>query len=298
MMPRHARASTQNCPFCLWKQCRSRANFTFRFIAMKSLFSAAALFLFLCLRASAQVGSTDTQHEREEAAVNPYTEPEVDEIFRQLDDVKPLPYEQLKRDFPQTFSAPREQLGLIFGSLIADGFLIVSAERKDRVDDLGRVLLRQAKALGVGDRVIRHSKSLTDFGKAGDWAAMRRELNETQTDVEQYMTEMKDERLAHLVGLGGWLRGLEISAGAVELNYSADRARGLWQRDLIHYYSEEPKTLPPGLAATPFFQKLRGLVDQIRDILDKAPPDTMSLDEVKALREKAHAANSLIAQTG
>jgi hypothetical protein len=263
---------------------------------MKSPLVAAALVSFLCVSARAQVGATDTQHEREEAAVNPYTAPEVDEIFKQLDDVKPLPYDQLKRDFPQTFSAPREQLGLVFGSMIADGFLIVSAERKDRVDDLGRVLLRQAKALGVGERVIRHSASLTELGKAGDWTAMRRELNETQADVEKFMTEMKDEKLAHLVGLGGWLRGLEISSGAVELNYSADRARGLWQRDLIHYYSEEMKTLPPNVAATPLFQKLRAAVDRIRDILDKAPPDTMSFEEVKALHEQARQINLLIAQ--
>jgi hypothetical protein len=286
----------QKYPFCLWKTSRRVQGFALRFTSMKSLLATAALVTFLCVSARAQVGTTDTQHEREEAAVNPYTEPEVDEIFKQLEDVKPLPYDQLKRDFPQTFSAPREQLGLVFGSMIADGFLIVSAERKERVEDLGRVLLRQAKALGVGERVIRHSASLTELGKAGDWPAMRHELNETQADVEKFMTEMKDEKLAHLVGLGGWLRGLEISSGAVELNYSPDRARGLWQRDLIHYYSEEMKTLPPNLANTPLFQKLRAAVDHIRDILDKAPPDTMSLDEVKALHAAAQQINLVIAR--
>lgn len=263
---------------------------------MKSLLVTTALVILFSVSARAQEEAADKQHVQEEAGVNPYTEPEVDEIFKQLDEVKPLPYDQLKREFPQTFPGPREQLGLVFGSLIADGFLIVSAERKDRVDDLGRVLLRQAKALGVGERVMRHSASLTELGKRGDWPAMRHELNETQADVEKFMTEMKDEKLAHLVGLGGWLRGLEISSGAVELNYSADRARGLWQRDLIHYYSEELKTLPPNLASTPLFQKIRAAVDRIRDILDKAPPDTMSLEEVKALHEQARQANLLIAR--
>lgn len=270
--------------------------FALHFISMKALLAAALPVILLSLPARAQVGATDTQHEREEAAVNPYTEPEVDEIFKQLEEVKPLPYDQLKRDFPQTFAASREQLGLVFGSMIADGFLIVSAERKDRVEDLGRVLLRQAKALGVGERVMRHSASLTELGKRGDWPAMRRELNETQADVEKFMTEMKDEKLAHLVGLGGWLRGLEISSGAVELNYSPERARGLWQRDLIHYYSEELKTLSPALASMPLFQKLRAAVDRIRDILDKAPPDTMSLDEVKALHAEAREINLAIAR--
>lgn len=261
---------------------------------MKQLAVVAALMLAVSISARSQEEPTDKEHEREELGVNPYTAPEVEEIFKQLDDVKPLPFDQLKRDFPQAFPGPREQLGLVFGSLIADGFLIVECEKKNMVEELGRILLRQAKSLGVGERVIRHSASLTELGKRGDWPAMRRELDQTQSDVEAAMTEMKDQKLAHLVSLGGWLRGLEISAGAVELDYSAERARGLWQVDLIHYYSEELQTLPPDVAKTPLLQKLRTGVDTIRDILDKAPPDAMSLDQVKALHEQARQANLAI----
>ena len=257
-------------------------------------FACVALAFALPVCCLAQEEANDEEHEKEELGVNPYTAPEVAEVFKQLDDVKPLPFDQLKRDFPQAFAAPREQLGLIFGSLIADGFLIVECERKNLVEDLGRVLLRQAKALGVGERVIRHSASLTELGKRGDWPAMRRELNETQTDVEHAMIEMKDQKMAHLVSLGGWLRGLEISAGAVELDYSPVRARGLWQVDLIHYYSEELKTLPPSLANDPLFQKVRAGVDAIRDVLDHAPPDDMTLDQVKALHEQAKQVNAAI----
>src|ERR1051326_3171093 len=51
------------------------------------------------------------EHEREELGVNPFTAPSVAEIFQQLDDLKPLPYEQLKREFPQAAHASREQIG-------------------------------------------------------------------------------------------------------------------------------------------------------------------------------------------
>ena len=115
------------------------------------------------------------EHEREELGVNPYTAPSVAEIFQQLDDLKPLPYEQLKHDFPQAAHASREQMGMVFGSLVADGFLIVESQKRNLVEDLGRVLLRQARSLGVGDRVMRHSASLTEMGKKGDWDAVRRE---------------------------------------------------------------------------------------------------------------------------
>src|SRR5437588_2025023 len=234
------------------------------------------------------------EHEREELGVNPYTAPSVAEIFQQLDDLKPLPYEQLKRDFPQAAHASREQIGMVFGGLVADGFLIVESQKRNLVEDLGRVLLRQARSLGVGDRVMRHSASLTELGKKGDWGAVRRELISTQQDVEQAMTELKDQKMAHLISLGGWLRGLEICAGAVESKYTPDRAAVLWQRDLINYFAEEIKTLPPAVAHKPLFEKVRTGVNAIRDLLNRAP-EKLSLDDVKALHTQARELNAIIA---
>ena len=236
----------------------------------------------------------ETDYRKEELGVNPYTAPSVADIFQQLDDLKPLPFEQLKREFPQNVPSGREQMGMVFGGLVADGFLIVECQRTNLVEDLGRVLLRQARSLGVGDRVMRHSASLTDLGKRGDWAAVRRELISTQEDVEQAMTALRDQKLAHLISLGGWLRGLEITSSAVESKYTPERAAVLWQRDLINYFAEEMETLPPPLARTPLFEKLRSGVGAIRTLLNHAPPDTMSLAEVKALHEQARELNLAI----
>jgi len=47
--------------------------------------------------------------------------------------------------------------------------------------------------------------------RRGEWRALRKELIATQADVEQAMIELRDQRLAHLISLGGCLRGLEIS---------------------------------------------------------------------------------------
>ena len=236
----------------------------------------------------------ETDYRKEELGVNPYTAPSVADIFQQLDDLKPLPFEQLKREFPQTLPSGREQMGMVFGGLVADGFLIVECQRTNLVEELGRVLLRQARSLGVGDRVMRHSASLTDLGKRGDWAAVRRELITTQEDVEQAMTALRDQKLAHLISLGGWLRGLEITSSAVESKYTPERAAVLWQRDLINYFAEEMETLPPPLAQTPLFKKLRSGVGAIRTLLNHAPPDTMSLEEVKALHAQARELNLAI----
>jgi hypothetical protein len=66
---------------------------------------------------------------------------------------------------------------------VADGFLVAEAERKSAVDDLERVLLREARGLGVADRVTRHSASLTDLARRGEWLAVQRELIATQAEV-------------------------------------------------------------------------------------------------------------------
>jgi hypothetical protein len=255
---------------------------------------AAGLFVAVSTICGQVPVENPADHEREELGVNPYTAPSVAEIFQQLDDLKPLPFDQLKRDFPQATHASREQMGMVFGGLVADGFLIVEAQKKNLVEDLGKVLLRQARSLGVGDRVLRHSASLSELGKKGDWLAVRRELISTQQDVEEAMTAMRDQKMAHLISLGGWLRGLEICAGAVESNYTTDRAAVLWQRDLINYFAEELKTLPPAVAHKPLFEKVRVGVEAIRALLNRAP-EKMSLEDVKALHAQAKELNLAIA---
>ena len=258
------------------------------FLFLSALLAGSASLL------GAETTATPSEHEREELGINPYTAPAVVEIFQQLDDLKPLPFDQLKREFPQAAHASREQMGMVFGGLVADGFLVVEAKRQNLVEDLGRVLLRQARSLGVGDRVMRHSASLTELGKKGDWEAVRRELISTQEDVEDAMTQLRDQKMAHLISLGGWLRGMEICAGAVEGNYTTDRAAVLWQRDLINYFAEELKTLPPAVAHQPLFEKVRTGVNAIRDLLNSAP-EKLSREEVKTLHAQAKELNALIA---
>ena len=264
-------------------------------LRMKAIFGlAAASIIYGAIADPSLFAEEPREHEREELGVNPYTAPSVAEIFQQLDDLKPLPFEELKREFPQAAHASREQMGMVFGGLVADGFLIVEARKQNLVEDLGRVLLRQARSLGVGDRVMRHSASLTELGKKGDWLAVRRELISTQQDVEQAMTELRDQKMAHLISLGGWLRGLEICAGAVESNYTPDRAAVLWQRDLINYFAEEIKTLPPTVAHKPLFEKVRAGVGEIRKVLNTAP-EAPALEQVKLLHAKAKELNLAIA---
>src|SRR5213079_789150 len=230
---------------------------------------------------------TPEKYEREELGVNIYTAPSIERIFQQLDALRPLPFEQLQREFHKASPASREKKGLIFGGLVADGFLIVEAERKSAVDNLGRVLIREARGLGVADRVTRHSASLTELARRSDWPAVRKELIATQADVEQALIELHDQKMAHLISLGGWLRGLEISAGAIELDFSPQRAKVLAQQDLVDYFAGQLKTLSPAVARTPLFEKLRAGVNAIRVYLNRTIAAGLKPADVKAIRAQA-----------
>jgi hypothetical protein len=235
------------------------------------------------------------EHEFEELGVNRYTAPSIAQIFKQLDELKPLPFDQLKRDIPQSAGATREQKGLIFGELIADGFLLVETEKKNLIENFGRVLMQQARALGVGDRVMRHSASLTELGRRGEWPRMRQELITTQTDVEQAMVELRDEKIAHLISLGGWLRGLEICARAVEMDLSPQRAKILAQPDLADYFANELQTMSPAQTRTALFEKIRGGVKALQPLLNKSP-STLTSADVSTIRIRASELNDTIRQ--
>jgi hypothetical protein len=226
-------------------------------------------------------------HEREELGVNRYTAPRIEQVFERLDKLKPLPFTQLWRDLPTSSPARREQKGLIFGGLIADGFLVVAAQKQNLVENLGRVLLREARGLGVGDRVMRHSASLTELGRAGNWTGVRRELIETQGDVESAMIALRDEKMAALISLGGWLRGLEIGAAAVEAQFTPERAQVLNQPELVDYFAEELSTLPPPIAHAPVFEKLRAGVKEIQAIINKAGDGGLQPPQVHAIHAQA-----------
>ena|SRR5438270_7744054 len=67
-------------------------------------------------------------------------------------------------------------------------------KRKSVIDNLGRVLIREARGLGAAHRVIRHSASLTELARRGAWQAVRKELIATQADVKQAMIELREQK--------------------------------------------------------------------------------------------------------
>ncbi len=225
------------------------------------------------------------EHLKEELGINQFTTPSIETVLLALKELRPIEYDKAARTLADTVPGDRARLALSAGALIADGFLAVSAEKQSRLDDIGRLLIRHAKGLGVSDYITRHSKSILEKGAAKDWPGIRAELVATQRDVEKAMMALKDEEIAHLVALGGWVRGLEISSALVADQYTPERAAMLVQPSVISYFIDRISTLNPTLKKMSVFTLLEKNLAEIQTLIVKEKAGTPTADELKKIRE-------------
>ena len=271
--------------------CCNRAGFPKDSAIMQSTRIILSLSLFFAASALAQkkapAQSEDIDHIRQELGVNEFTAPSIDLVFTELAELKPIPFDKVWRDLPDESPQDRAGLAVAAGAVIADGFLAVSAEKQSRIEPVGRVLLRLAKGLGVGEHVTKHSRSILEKAARKEWSDVKLELTRAQADVEAALLALKDEEIAHLVALGGWVRGLEITAGIVLEGYTPARARRLIQPELMDYFLERVATLNPNLKKSKLGQTLAKNLAEAKAITAKPVETPITKDEVKTIRDLA-----------
>ena len=240
----------------------------------------------------------DIDQVREELGVNEFTAPSIEQVLAELMDLRPIPIEKVWSDLPIGTPQNRARLALASGRVIADGLLAVIAEKPSRVEPCARALLRFAKGLGVADHVTKHSKSIIEKAAKENWLDVRRELVKAQADVESGMLALRDEEIAHLVSLGGWLRGLEIVSILIADDFSAPRAARLVQPEALDYFIDRISTLNPNLKAKALFQKIEEALKGIRGATVKPGEIPLNIDDVKKVRDITRELNARIAETG
>lgn len=236
----------------------------------------------------------DIEHIREELGVNEFTAPSIELVFQELSYLKPIPFDKVWRDLPEGTPQSRARLALAAGGVIADGFLAVTAEKQSRIEPVGRNLMRLAKGLGVGDSVNKHSRSILEKAAKKDWSDVKKELVRAQAEVEAAMMQLKDEEIAHLVALGGWLRGLEMTAGIVVEDYSPQRARRLVQPELMDYFIDRVDTLNPTFKKTKLGQMLETSLKEVKVLTTKPVNTPIELAEATRVRDIARELNRTI----
>jgi len=262
-----------------------------------TIFAVSALLATSAVRgqesAPANTGQVD-DFAREESGVNELTTPSIQGLFNDLEVFKPVPVSLIeKTDFDRTHNN-RFQTSLNFGALICDGFFAVVSEQRGLVEKVGRSLLRQAKSLAVGERLSTHANSLLEIGQRGDWAELKLELIKTQEDVEEAMVELRDEEMAHMVSLGGWLRGFEVGTIVTAQNYSPQRAAALMKPDVMDYFIDRLQTLNPRLKNTELCTAITSRLQTIRAIAAEAGNRPPAQSEVERMRDLAIEINDAI----
>jgi len=242
--------------------------------------------------------AVDMEQVREELGVNQFTAPSIEQVLAELMDLRPIRIEKVWSDLPAGTPQNRARLALASGRVIADGLLAVIAEKPSRVEPCARALLRFAKGLGVSDHVTKHSKSIIEKAAKENWGDVRKELVRAQADVESGMLALRDEEIAHLVSLGGWLRGLEIVSTLLVEDFTPERAARLVQPEAADYFIDRLGTVNPNLRAKVLFASIEVALKAIRETTVKPEKGPLGLDDVKKVRDLAKEINAAIADPG
>ena len=240
----------------------------------------------------AELKRSSDEHMREELGVNPITAPSIQKILKELEIFRPIPLDVINQANREASFNNRFQTALHFGALVADGFMLTLAERPQDIQNIGRSLIRESHALGVGGRLAKRSKSLFEHSDKGDWFGMREELMRTQQDVETSMMELHDEEMAHMISLGGWLRGFQLGAVSTASNYTPSKARVLGNVEIMDYFTDRLETLHPRLKKTEMVTALIERVKKIRTVALESEGSVPSAAQVAKMRDLANEAES------
>jgi hypothetical protein len=204
------------------------------------------------------------------------------EVFNVLDKLGTPNWEEQLRDPVIKNTGERAQIALLLGCVVAEGFVAVEAADKERVKRIGRDVLELARAIGVESTVLSRTNSIVTQADSGDWPAVRAELDGALTDVKNAMIELKDDHLAHLVSLGGWLRGTEVLTAVVQKSYSPDGADLLNQPDLLRYFQTRLADMPQRLRNNPLVTRIEKGLQEISPLINQkiTPGSVKRINEI------------------
>jgi len=211
------------------------------------------------------------------------------EVFNVLDKLGAPNWRGELRDPVVGTRGERAQIALLLGSIVAEGFVAVEAADKARVKEVGRGVLELARAIGVEKTVLSRTNSIVTKADAGDWGAVRRELDGALTDVKNAMIELRDSQLAHLVSLGGWIRGTEVLTSVVGKRYSDDGADLLNQPDLLIYFQKRIAGMPSRLRNNQLVNKIQRGLNEISPLINQkiTPGSVKRINEITGQMVKA-----------
>ena len=219
--------------------------------------------------------------------------PVPNEVFAVLDKLgKPRWAGLIHRDVSKAKPAGEApQVAMMLGVIIAEGFIAVEAEDADEVKELGRAILTFSNAIGVRKAVVRRANSVIEYADKRRWNRVRSELDGALTDVREAMVELNSESLAQLVSIGGWLRGTEVLAQVVGMDFSRAGADLLHQPDLVRHFENQVDAMKSRLRSNRVVGKVRLGLGEIWPLLG----DDAGKISAKSVKDIARISGALVA---
>lgn len=190
------------------------------------------------------------------------------EIFTVLDKLGSPNWHDEVRKLNSPTTSDRMELSLLFGTVIAEGFVAVQAQDKKAVEDIGREVINIATALGLKKAVNPHAQSILDAVEKNDWRGVRKEFDLTQSTVRAEMERMRDNDLAQCVSLGGWLRGTASVTSVIGKAYTNDGAELLNQPGLVDHFSKAVDSMSAPVKKNPLVSDISRGLTKIRQAME------------------------------
>lgn len=246
----------------------------------------AATFAVVSLRPLAAVDAMTKDQMKSVVLSDSLTVPTPGEFFAAMDEQGPPNWTQLFSPIPAATTSSREQMALMLGILVADGYLAVEAQDGQGVKNTGKDIINLAKKLNVSQSVLSRGNSINDFVENNDWSALREELEATQNEVKISMTEQKDRDLVVLVTVAAWIRGTQVASGYISKNYSPSLAALLRQPAVVEYLLAELAKLPEKMRGDSLIMQIRKQLTDALTIVhtkDRSPLSEQSVNDLSAL---------------
>ena len=271
---------------------RSRRNFPER--TLNSVSAIKIHFLILAALAIPVVAQTPSEQSSQLPSqakpVQGVVMPVPKEIFRSLDKFRDANWRAVQR--PEVIHwkshGDQVQIAILLGVITAEGFIATEAEDSIEVKNVGDVVLKLARGLGVEESALRRSRSIMDHADKGEWAATRKEWDGVLSDLESGMIRLKSSQLSQLVSLGGWLRGTEALCTLILQNYSADRAELIRQPVLLDQLEKQLLGLSGEIRSRPMIAKMLEGIQEIRALIqnENGPPTEKTIGEIEGISKE------------
>ncbi len=174
-------------------------------------------------------------------------------------------------------------IGLLLGSVIANGFVAVQAKDADKVKDVGRRVLDLSKSLSVDQEVVSHCNSINEAADHGNWEAIRSEFDKAQSSVRTAMDRLKSKDVSELISMGGWLRGTDALTSLIRKEYTADRAELLHQPELVRTFQDQMGHMGPKVKSNPLVLKVQEALKELQPLIESSDPDQKSVEKINTL---------------